>query len=71
VTVTGSTAAGWIVLAPNAAAPSATSTLNFRAGQTRANNARVSIGPAGAAALRSGMTAGAVDVVIDVSGYFD
>lgn len=71
VTVTGSTAAGWIVLAANAAAPSATSTLNFRAGQTRANNARVSIGPAGAAALRSGMTAGAVDVVIDVSGYFD
>jgi hypothetical protein len=71
VTVTGSTAAGWIVLAPNAAAPSATSTLNFRAGQTRANNARVSLGPGGSAAVRSGMTAGAVDVVIDVSGYFD
>jgi hypothetical protein len=71
VTATGSTAAGWISVAANAAAPPATSTLNFRAGQTRANNARVSLGPGGSLAVRSGMTAGAVDVVIDVSGYFD
>ncbi|MDQ6892158.1 MAG: metallophosphoesterase family protein [Acidobacteriota bacterium] len=71
VTVTASTAAGWIVLAAGAAAPSATSTLNFRAGQTRANNARASLGPGGSVGVRSGMTAGAVDVVIDVSGYFD
>jgi calcineurin-like phosphoesterase family protein/purple acid phosphatase-like protein len=71
VTVTAPTAAGWVVLAAGAAAPSATSTLNFRAGQTRANSARVSLGPGGSIALRSGMTAGAVDVVIDVAGYFD
>ncbi|HYK41548.1 MAG TPA: metallophosphoesterase family protein [Thermoanaerobaculia bacterium] len=71
VTATGASAGGWIVLAAAAAAPSVTSTLNFRAGQTRANNARVSLGPGGSIEVRSGMTGGAVDVVVDVSGYFD
>jgi len=48
----------------------ATSTLNFRPGQTRANNAIVRLGTDGGVAIFS-HHAGSVDVVIDVSGYFE
>ena len=47
------------------------STLNFRAAQTRANNAIVPLGAAGAIAVVSGQPpGGSVHVIIDVNGYF-
>jgi len=46
------------------------STLNYRSGQTRANNAIVSLGAAGDMAVHCGQASGTVQVVIDVSGYF-
>ena len=72
VTATSATAAGHLTALPDgAAAPATTSTVNFRSGQTRANNARVAVGPGGAILLESGMSAGQVDAIVDVTGYFD
>jgi uncharacterized protein (DUF1800 family) len=47
-----------------------TSTINFSAGQTRANNAMVGIGAAGAFEVIATMVGGSVDLVVDVNGYF-
>ena len=69
ITVTRPTNAGYLLATAAASRPSSSSTINFRAGQTRANSARVPLGAGGAMLLRS--SAGTCDVVIDVSGYFD
>jgi hypothetical protein len=48
------------------------STLNWRAGQTRANNATVGLGAAaGDILVRVDQAGGTVDLVIDVNGYFE
>ena len=50
-----------------------TTTLDFRAGQTRANNAVMRLGPAGELAVRTtipGAPGGTVHLVVDVTGYF-
>jgi hypothetical protein len=47
-----------------------TSTLNFSAGQTRANNAVLPLGPGGAVTIFNA-SAGTAHVVIDVTGWFD
>lgn len=72
VTVTAPTGAGYVVLYPGYGGPPGVSTVNFRAGQTRANNVvlpldddgRVSayVGPGGSNAF--------AHVVVDVNGYF-
>lgn len=46
------------------------STLNFQAGQTRANNAVVPLA-GGGVDLFGGLSAGTVHVILDVNGYFD
>ncbi len=46
------------------------STINFRADVTRANNAIIPLGAGGGLTLYCGAGAVAVDVVVDVSGYF-
>ena len=48
------------------------STINFRAGNTRANNAILSLSSSGSGALavQNDMTSGAANVSIDVNGYF-
>ncbi len=65
-------AAGWLGLRPAAATPPApTSVLNFAPLRVRANNAVVSLsGDGGALAVVSG-SPGAVDVVLDVNGWFE
>jgi hypothetical protein len=70
VTVTGATASGDLRLYPTGLAPPATSTINWRAGQTRANNAIVFFGAAGSIGVRCDMPGGATHVVLDVDGYF-
>jgi hypothetical protein len=71
VTVTGPTAPGFLTLFPGGGPPPLASTINFRAGQTRANNAVVTLGGAGDIVVRAGMASGNVHVILDVNGYFD
>ena len=71
VTVTGPTAPGFLTLFPAGGPPPLASTINFRAGQTRANNAVVTLGGAGDIVVRAGMASGNVHVILDVNGYFD
>jgi hypothetical protein len=47
-----------------------TSALSFRAAQTRASNAIVSLGAAGDLSVFCAMTAGTAHFVLDVTGYF-
>jgi len=69
VTVTGPTAAGFLTLHPGGTALPLASTINFRPGQTRANNAVVLLGIVGDARVLCGAT-GTTHFVLDVTGYF-
>lgn len=71
VTVTGTESPGFLGVFPAGLAVPATSVLNFSAGQTRANNAIVSIGgtPSGTITVFNS-SGGNVDVIVDVNGYF-
>jgi hypothetical protein len=71
VTVTQPTAQGHITLYPAGTPVPLTSTLNYRAGQTRANNAITPLGAGGALAAVSGQSAGTTHFIIDVTGYFE
>jgi hypothetical protein len=71
LTVTGPTDPGHLVVLASGGALANTSSINFRAGQTRANNAILTLGPDGAILVRTGMAAGGVHFVLDVTGYFD
>lgn len=70
-TITGSTGSGFVKVYPGGAAPPATSTLNWSAGQTRANNALIGLGTAHDVAVGAAQTGGGtVHLIIDVNGYF-
>ncbi|HTS02633.1 MAG TPA: M12 family metallo-peptidase, partial [Thermoanaerobaculia bacterium] len=70
VTVVSPAAAGDVVVYPNGlASPPGTSTLGFRAGQTRANNALVYLASDGSFLVKND-AAGSLDLVVDVNGYF-
>jgi uncharacterized protein (DUF1800 family) len=71
VTVTGSTAPGHLTLYPGGLPVPLTSSINYRAGQTRANNAIVSVGVGALLGVYSGQPSGTVHFVIDLNGYFD
>jgi glucose/arabinose dehydrogenase len=71
VTVTEPTDFGFLTLFPVGGAVPLASTINFRPGQTRANNAAVTLGAAGDLVVRAGMASGGVHVLLDVTGYFD
>ncbi len=72
VVATDSTAAGHLVLFPAGPSAPATSTVNYAAGQTKANNAVVPLSAAGELAAYDGQPSGAtVHLVIDVNGYFE
>ena len=71
VTVTGSTQDGYLVLFPGSAPRPASSTLNYRANQTRANNAVIGLGPGGTIAIFCGQATGFAELILDVSGYFE
>jgi Tol biopolymer transport system component len=74
VTVTQPSAAGYLIFHAGDVAPTATSIINFVAGQTRANNAILPLAFDGSGLL--GVTPfvggnGTVHLVLDVSGYFE
>jgi hypothetical protein len=71
LTVTGPTAPGDLRLYAGGPLP-LVSTINFRAGQTRANNAVSGLSDDGEAALRCDLPGGqSVHAILDVTGYFD
>jgi CSLREA domain-containing protein len=70
VTVTGPTAAGDLRLFAGGAALPLVSTINYRAMQTRANNAVVTLGASGDIDVLSDQASGSVQFILDVNGYF-
>jgi hypothetical protein len=70
VTVTQPSAIGDLRLYPTGGSAPLASTINFRAGQTRANNAILPVSANGDLAVQVAMPSGSVHVLIDVFGYF-
>jgi hypothetical protein len=70
VTVTRSSAQGYLSLYPWGMPVPLVSTINYRVGQTRANNAVVSL-RFGGMAMKVGQASGTVHVILDVYGYFE
>ncbi|HEY3350513.1 MAG TPA: DUF1800 domain-containing protein [Thermoanaerobaculia bacterium] len=72
ITVTAPTAAGDLAIFPTGTpGPTGATTINFRAGQTRANNFIARLGTTGDIVEVTQMPAGTVHLIIDVSGYFE
>ena len=69
VTVTGATAGSFVSTWPSGETQPTSSNLNFGAGETIPNLVVVKIGTNGA--IRFANAVGAVDVIVDVVGYFD
>jgi hypothetical protein len=72
VTVTQAAAQGYLTIYPSTGSKPLASTVNFGAGQTRANNAVVPLASdaSGGVKVFNGST-GTVQVVVDVNGYFE
>jgi uncharacterized repeat protein (TIGR03803 family) len=70
VTVTQSTSPGNLTIFPGDNSMPATSTINYSAGQTRANNAIVSPNAAGAITVHCAQESGTVQFIVDVNGYY-
>lgn len=70
-TVTEPTAQGHLTLYPGGTGLPVASTINYRAGQTRANNAIVPLGTNGTVSVFCGLPAGnTTHFLLDVNGYF-
>jgi hypothetical protein len=69
-TVTQPAAPGNLRIVPAGVGLPLVSVMNWNAGQTRANNATVSLGPSGDIVAHVDQTSGAVHLIIDVNGYF-
>jgi sugar lactone lactonase YvrE len=69
VTAVAPAAAGFASLYPSNVAWPGNSTINYRAGKTRANNAIVAVAPDGTINLRN--VGATTDFIIDVTGYFN
>ena len=71
LTVTGQTAGGYLYLGPTATNTPASSTLNFPAGDNRANGLTVALGSGGKLSATYVAPAGnTTQVIFDVTGYF-
>jgi len=70
VTITQPSNIGDLRLFPAGAPAPLASTINFRAGQTRANNAVLPLSHLGDLAVQVVMPSGSVHVILDVFGYF-
>jgi hypothetical protein len=74
VTVTRPTGQGYVTLGASGCPVPSTSTINFSAGQTRANNAITTLAADGSGnllAFASVSGSGSVDLILDVNGYFE
>lgn len=71
LTVTGPTVAGHLTIFQAGGATTTTSAINFAAGQTRGNNAVLTLGAAGDLVVRCAMASGGVHFILDVTGYFE
>jgi hypothetical protein len=71
VTVTNTSAAGFLKLfKPGAAVPTASAINWFSQGSNIANNATVAVSPTATVSVRCGGTAASTDVIVDVVGYY-
>jgi hypothetical protein len=72
VTVTNATSAGNLRIFPAGDGAPLASTINYRAGKTRANNAVIALSfdGRGSITVRADQVVGSVDVILDVTGYF-
>jgi hypothetical protein len=70
VTVTQASAPGDLRLYPGGTPVPLASAINYRAGETRANNAATPLGSSGSLAVRCDQSSGNVQAIIDVTGYF-
>ncbi len=70
VTITGPTSGGFLTIYPAGSPVPPTSSINYAAGQTRANNAVSSLGPAGDITVACGPPSGTVHFILDVTGFF-
>jgi hypothetical protein len=73
LTVTGQTAAGWLTVGPSASDVGGHSTLNFPAGDNRANGVTVALSPGGTLSIvyDGAPSWASTHVAFDVTGYFD
>ncbi|HMA17827.1 MAG TPA: hypothetical protein VKS03_05255 [Thermoanaerobaculia bacterium] len=69
LTVTGAPVPGHLTIYPGEPQPLA-STINYGAGQTRANNAVLRLGAGGTATATCSQAEGSVNLIIDTTGYF-
>jgi len=69
-TVTQPTAAGDLRIVPGGSALPLVSTINWSAGQTRANNGIGALGPSGDISVHVDQASGTVQFIADVTGYF-
>ena len=69
LTVTAPTNAGNLRIYPGGSAAPLASVINYGAGQTRANNGVVPLGPDGSIAVQCDQASGRVDLILDVNGY--
>ncbi len=70
VTITGPTAQGNLTFYPAGTPPPLVSTINYRVGQTRANNAVIPLGAGGDFVVLCIQASGSVHFILDVNGYF-
>jgi hypothetical protein len=71
ITVTGASADGDFRVYPAGNGQPLISTLNYRAGATRANNGLVQLGSGGAFVVSSDQPSGMAQLILDVNGYFE
>ena len=70
LTVANATALGDLRLFPGSSAPPLAATINFRAGQVRANNATVGLSSTGVLSVLDDQPVGHVDIIMDTNGYY-
>ncbi len=71
VTVVSPSAAGDLRIFPTGTDLPLVSTINFRSGQTRANNAILSLAPGGSLSVYCEIPSGTAHFVLDLTGYFE
>lgn len=68
--VTGAPAPGHVTIYPGGETLPLASTINYGAGQTRANNAVVRLGSGGTVTATCAQAGGSINLIIDITGYF-